>query len=123
MHVGCHGMSTYVDMSSGGLMRSLRGHWRLVLVCALVGLALAGAGLLSITIRDGVIVSFVSNFADNFSQAQKAVGKPGERPPVNVGRPSLTAAAGAQPPAPAQRVQPAQHPPGLGTLGDLAGQR
>ncbi|QNP54440.1 DUF4099 domain-containing protein (plasmid) [Hymenobacter qilianensis] len=74
------------------------------------GLALAGAGLLSITLRDGVIVSFVSNFADNFSQAQKAVGKPGERPPVNLVRPSLTAAAGAQQPAPAQIPVPTAKP-------------
>ncbi|GAB3307734.1 topoisomerase C-terminal repeat-containing protein [Hymenobacter tenuis] len=29
------------------------------------------AGLLSITVRNGVVVSFVSNFADNFSRAQK----------------------------------------------------
>lgn len=39
-------MSNYVDMSSGGLLRGLRGHWRLLLVCALVGLALAGGRLL-----------------------------------------------------------------------------
>ncbi|QIL78235.1 MULTISPECIES: DUF4099 domain-containing protein [Hymenobacter] len=74
------------------------------------GLALDGAGLLNITIRDGVIVSFVSNFADNFSQAQKAVGKPGERPQVNLVRPSLTAAVGAQQPAPAQIPAPTAKP-------------
>ena len=39
-------MSNYVDMSSGGVMRGLRGHWRLLLVCALIGLALAGGRLL-----------------------------------------------------------------------------
>lgn len=38
-------MSKYVDMSSGGVMRRLSGHWRLLLVCALVGLALAGGRL------------------------------------------------------------------------------
>jgi uncharacterized protein involved in exopolysaccharide biosynthesis len=46
MQVGCHGMSKYVDMSSGGVMRGLRGHWRLLVVCALVGLALAGGRVL-----------------------------------------------------------------------------
>ncbi len=39
--------SKYVDVSSGGLLRSLRDHWRLVVVCALVGLALAGGRVLT----------------------------------------------------------------------------
>ncbi len=38
-------MSKYVEMSSGGVMQRVRGHWRLLLVCALVGVALAGGRL------------------------------------------------------------------------------
>ncbi|QIL78323.1 DUF3945 domain-containing protein [Hymenobacter sp. HDW8] len=37
------------------------------------GQALEGAGLLQITVRDGVVVSFVSNFVDNFSAAQQGL--------------------------------------------------
>ena len=47
------------------------------------GQALDSAGLLNITVRDGVIVSFVSNFAENYRQAQRRAGKPDDqRPPA-----------------------------------------
>lgn len=61
------------------------------------GQALEGAGLLHITVRDGVIVSFVSNFADNFRQAQKAVAKPSEPRNPTVVVESAASAARAQP--------------------------
>lgn len=74
-------MSNYVDMSSGGVMRGLRGHWRLLLVCALVGLALAGGRLLmqgtSYSAQSQVLVgqpltlaSLTSTSAPNIDQAR-----------------------------------------------------
>jgi uncharacterized protein involved in exopolysaccharide biosynthesis len=74
-------MSNYVDMSSGGVMRGLRGHWRLLLVCALVGLALAGGRLLmqgtSYSAQSQVLVgqpltlaSLTSASASNIDQAR-----------------------------------------------------
>ncbi|MBC6992513.1 DUF4099 domain-containing protein [Hymenobacter sp. BT491] len=60
--------------------------------------ALDGAGLLTITIRDGIIVSFVSNFADNFTQAQKAGPKPIAKPnAVGVLESALSTARAQQP--------------------------
>lgn len=72
------------------------------------GLALEGAGLLHITVRDGVIVSFVSNFAENYRQAQRAVAKPAEQPPSG-GRKSAAFAAGV-PPAPSSPPAPTTKP-------------
>ncbi|WP_324680861.1 topoisomerase C-terminal repeat-containing protein [Hymenobacter sp. GOD-10R] len=43
---------------------------------------LDGAGLLNITVRNGVIVSFVSNFAENFANAQQHAPKPEQKPAV-----------------------------------------
>jgi uncharacterized protein involved in exopolysaccharide biosynthesis len=74
-------MSKYVDMSSGGVMRGLRGHWRLLLVCALVGLALAGGRVLmqgtSYSAQSQVLVgqpltlqSLTSTSAPNIDQAR-----------------------------------------------------
>ncbi|WP_022821540.1 DUF4099 domain-containing protein [Hymenobacter norwichensis] len=69
------------------------------------GQALDGAGLLNITIRNGVVVSFVSNFAENFSMAQKAGAKPVEKRDPSIVLESAASAARAQQPAPA--AQPA----------------
>lgn len=43
------------------------------------GEALDGAGLLDITVRNGVVVSFVGNFVDNFRQVQQAGPQPIEK--------------------------------------------
>ncbi|MDF7815116.1 DUF3945 domain-containing protein [Hymenobacter sp. YC55] len=62
------------------------------------GQALDGAGLLNITVRNGVVVSFVSNFVDNFSQAHKAGQKPSEKPNPDVMLESSASAARIQQP-------------------------
>ncbi|WP_188816220.1 DUF4099 domain-containing protein [Hymenobacter cavernae] len=71
------------------------------------GKALDDAGLLNITVRNGVVVSFVSNFAENFASAQQAIPKP-EQKPVAVKESAASAArvqqAGASAPAPAAPV-------------------
>lgn len=69
------------------------------------GQALDGAGLLNITVRNGVIVSFVSNFADNFSQAQKAGSKPVEKRSPDVVVESAASAARTQ-----QQLTPVEKP-------------
>ncbi|HEX8426415.1 DUF3945 domain-containing protein [Hymenobacter sp.] len=43
------------------------------------GDALDGAGLLDITVRNGVVVSFVSNFTENYALAQQTAPKPTEK--------------------------------------------
>lgn len=43
------------------------------------GKALDDAGLLNITLRNGVVVSFVGNFVENFSLAQRAAPAPAEK--------------------------------------------
>ncbi|MBO3272984.1 DUF3945 domain-containing protein [Hymenobacter defluvii] len=62
------------------------------------GKALNDASLLNITIRNGVVVSFVSNFVENFSLVQKDVPKPAEKQPTVV-KESAASAARAQQPA------------------------
>jgi hypothetical protein len=69
------------------------------------GQALDGAGLLNITVRNGVVVSFVSNFTENFNMAQKGVAKPADKRDPSIVLESAASAARAQQPAPA--AQPA----------------
>lgn len=70
------------------------------------GQALEGAGLLNITVRDGVIVSFVSNFTNNFSQAQKAGQQPAEKRNPNVVVESPASAVRAPQPTPISKAGP-----------------
>ena len=62
------------------------------------GKALDEAGLLNITIRNGIVVSFVSNFVENFSRAQQVVPASVERKPEVV-KESAASAVRAQQPA------------------------
>ncbi|AMJ64004.1 hypothetical protein AXW84_00115 (plasmid) [Hymenobacter sp. PAMC 26628] len=72
-------------------------------------------GMLNITVRNGVVVSFVSNFTDNFTRTQQlGTAKPAPKPTVTQDAPAPSAAAqpveapAAQVAAPAPQPAPAQ---------------
>ncbi|WP_324680167.1 topoisomerase C-terminal repeat-containing protein [Hymenobacter sp. GOD-10R] len=76
------------------------------------GEKLDGAGLLNITVRNGLVVSFISNFADNLASAQQHVAKPVQK--VEGVKESPASAARAQQPgttaAPVAAAAPAEKP-------------
>lgn len=70
------------------------------------GSKLDDAGLLSITVRNGVVVSFVGNFVENFNLAQKAVPTPAEKQPIVVKESVTSAARAPQAPPATVATQP-----------------